>query len=66
LDARTISITPEIGMAAIAAHARYGKGRGHKAQLNLGDCFAYACAKHLRMPLLCVGNDFIHTDIKVA
>ncbi|TWT11576.1 type II toxin-antitoxin system VapC family toxin [Reyranella sp. CPCC 100927] len=66
LDARTVSITPEIGMTAIAAHARYGKGRGHKARLNLGDCFAYACAKQLRVPLLCVGDDFIHTDVKVA
>src|SRR4051794_17916874 len=37
-----VPITPEIGERAIAAFAAYGKGTGHPAQLNLGDCFAYA------------------------
>ncbi|HKU96888.1 MAG TPA: type II toxin-antitoxin system VapC family toxin [Vineibacter sp.] len=66
LGVDTVAITPEIGNAAVAAFAAYGKGRGHKAQLNLGDCFAYACAKSLRVPLLFVGDDFTHTDIKRA
>lgn len=48
------------------AWARYGKGSGHPAQLNFGDCFAYALAKHLDEPLLFVGNDFVHTDVQAA
>lgn len=52
--------------AAIAAYARFGKGRGHPARLNLGDCFAYACAKVHDVPLLFVGNDFPQTDVRPA
>lgn len=48
------------------AWARFGKGSGHRAQLNFGDCFAYALAKHLDEPLLFVGNDFEHTDVQIA
>lgn len=51
---------------AIAAYAQYGKGQGHPAQLNLGDCFSYACAHTNRVPLLFVGNDFSRTDIESA
>jgi ribonuclease VapC len=50
---------------ALAAHARYGKGR-HPARLNLGDCFAYACAQVHGVPLLYVGDDFPQTDIRSA
>ena len=50
---------------AVAAHARYGKGR-HPARLNLGDCFAYACARVHGVPLLYVGDDFPQTDIRSA
>jgi ribonuclease VapC len=57
-----IPITAEIGRAAIAAFERYGRGR-HPARLNMGDCFAYACAKTLGMPLLYKGDDFAQTDI---
>jgi ribonuclease VapC len=42
---------------------RYGKGQGHPAQLNLGDCAVYALAKAMGEPLLFVGNDFSQTDI---
>ena len=52
--------------AAVAACARFGKGQGHPAQLNLGDCFAYACAQTNDLPLLFVGNDFSRTDIVPA
>jgi ribonuclease VapC len=52
--------------AAIAALERYGKGRGHPAQLNLGDCLAYAVAKVHGVPLLFKGNDFAHTDLVAA
>ncbi len=48
---------------ALDAAARYGKGRGHPAQLNLGDCFAYAAARNLQVPLLFKGEDFDKTDI---
>lgn len=51
---------------AFDAYCRYGKGGGHPAQLNLADCAAYALARHLRLPLLFKGNDFIHTDIEPA
>lgn len=45
------------------AYRDFGKGSGHPAQLNFGDCFAYALAKTTGEPLLFKGNDFTHTDI---
>jgi ribonuclease VapC len=48
------------------AYRQYGKGSGHKAQLNFGDCFAYALAKDMNQPLLFKGNDFSQTDVDVA
>jgi ribonuclease VapC len=50
---------------ALAAFARYGRGH-HAAALNMGDCFAYACARQLGTTLLCKGNDFPRTDIELA
>jgi ribonuclease VapC len=47
------------------AFLRFGKGR-HKARLNYGDCFSYALAKSLDLPLLFKGDDFRHTDIRPA
>lgn len=54
--------------ARIAWHAyrQYGKGSGHPARLNFGDCFVYALARDRHEPLLFVGNDFVHTDIRSA
>lgn len=46
------------------AHRRFGRGSGHPAKLNFGDCFAYALAKDLDEPLLFIGQDFVHTDIR--
>lgn len=57
-------ITDEIGRAALDAFDRYGKGRGHKAQLNMGDCFAYGAAISLAVPLLYKGNDFAQTPLR--
>ena len=51
---------------ARAAYAQFGKGSGHPAQLNFGDCFAYALAKESGEPLLFKGNDFSQTDIVAA
>ena len=45
------------------AYRDFGKGSGHPAKLNFGDCFAYAPAKTTGEPLLFKGDDFIHTDI---
>ncbi len=53
------------GRAAIEAFDRFGKGR-HPAKLNMGDCFAYACAKVHGAPLLFKGDDFAKTDIVAA
>ena len=58
-----VSITDEIGRLALDAHDQYGKARGHQAQLNMGDCFAYACAKAHGLRLLYKGNDFSRTDL---
>jgi len=53
------------GQARIArqAYRDFGKGSGHPARLNLGDCFAYALATDLDEPLLFKGDDFSYTDI---
>ena len=59
------AVSREIGELAVVAHQRFGKGR-HPAGLNFGDCFAYACARHLDMPLLYKGDDFPQTDIETA
>ena len=48
------------------AYKRFGRGSGHSAGLNMGDCYSYALAKSLDMPLLFKGEDFIHTDIMSA
>lgn len=58
-----IPITPEIGRLALEARSRYGKGTGHPARLNMGDCFAYACARAHGVALLYKGDDFVHTDL---
>jgi ribonuclease VapC len=51
--------------AAVDAYGRFGKGR-HAAGLNFGDCLAYAVAKLVNQPLLCVGDDFNRTDLALA
>ena len=61
-----VAITDAIAREAVAAFAQYGKGRGHPARLNLGDCLIYASAKAHREPLLFKGADFARTDIKPA
>jgi ribonuclease VapC len=59
-------VTLEQARIARAAYRDFGKGSGHPAQLNLGDCFAYALAKVTGEPLLFKGADFGHTDIRSA
>ena len=60
-----IPITRSEADTALVAFSRYGKGWGHPAQLNLGDCFAYAMAKNHRASLLFKGNDFNQTDVLI-
>lgn len=60
-----IAVPSETAELAMDAHARFGKGR-HQARLNMGDCFAYACARHFGQPLLYKGDDFAQTDIEAA
>lgn len=50
---------------AVRAFNRFGKGR-HPAKLNLGDCDSYASASIAREPLLCIGNDFVQTDLTLV
>ena len=57
-------LTAHQATIAREAYGRFGKGIGHPARLNFGDCFAYALAKALDEPLLFIGQDFIHTDVR--
>jgi ribonuclease VapC len=48
------------------AYRTYGRGSGHAAKLNMADCYSYALAKILDLPLLFKGNDFTLTDVSIA
>ncbi len=68
---RDVAITIEpvtVEQAAIghAAYRKFGRGTGHKAAFNFGDCFAYALAKATGEPLLFKSDDFSQTDIVSA
>jgi ribonuclease VapC len=56
-------VTEEQARIAREAYRDFGRGSGHPAGLNFGDCFAYALAKALREPLLFKGDDFGYTGI---
>ena len=60
-----VQISEDTSNLALIAFDRFGKGK-HKAALNMGDCFSYACARQHHVPLLFKGDDFIHTDIRIA
>jgi ribonuclease VapC len=66
LRLRVLAVDEVQSRIARAAHVKYGKGTGHAAQLNFGDCFAYALAKAMDVPLLYKGDDFAKTDIASA
>jgi ribonuclease VapC len=59
-------VTEQQARIARAAYRDFGKGSGHPAGLNFGDCFAYALAKDTGEPLLFKGRDFARTDIVPA
>lgn len=68
LDGALVEIVPfdeELSRAAFRAWIQFGKGR-HAAGLNFGDCFSYALARQLGLPLLYKGQDFAMTDIASA
>ena len=59
-------VTEEQARVAREAYRDFGKGSGHPAKLNFGDCFAYALARALGEPLLFKGKDFTRTDVQPA
>lgn len=65
LQADIEPVTADQAWVAAEAYRRFGKGN-HPARLNYGDCFAYALAKTLNMPLLFKGDDFRKTDVTAA
>lgn len=65
-DIRIDSITEAHARIARDAYRDFGRGSGHGAKLNFGDCFAYALAKATGEPLLFKGDDFSRTDVAPA
>ncbi len=63
---RIESVTEHQAQLARQAYRDFGKGSGHPARLNFGDCFSYALAKAADDALLYKGDDFGHTDIRAA
>jgi ribonuclease VapC len=62
---KIVDFTESQALVAREAFRRYGKGR-HPAQLNFGDCIAYAVAREAGEELLFKGADFSQTDIVAA
>lgn len=62
---RPITFTAEHWAVAVDAYLRYGKAR-HPAALNFGDCLTYAISRLADEPLLCIGDDFIKTDLALV
>ena len=60
------AVTPGQARIAREAYRDFGKGSGHPAQLNFGDCLTYALAKEMDEPILFKGDDFSHTDLASA
>ncbi|MBU9766593.1 type II toxin-antitoxin system VapC family toxin [Mycobacterium sp. TNTM28] len=66
LGIKTVSFDAEQAASAARAYREFGRGSGHSAGLNLGDCYSYALADVAGEPLLFVGDDFSHTDISAV
>lgn len=66
LDIAIVPVTVEQARIGQAAYRTYGRGTQHPANLNFGDCFAYALAKATGEPLLFKGEDFARTDVVAA
>jgi ribonuclease VapC len=65
-DVKIEPFTQSQAELAIAAYHEFGKGSGHPAKLNFGDCMTYALAKERGEPLLFKGKDFAQTDLVAA
>jgi ribonuclease VapC len=65
-DIKLVPFDAEQAEIASRAYRDFGRGSGHRAALNLGDCYSYALAAVTDEPLLYVGDDFVHTDIMTA
>ncbi len=65
VNAEIVPVNAEMARLARIAYRRYGRGSGHPAKLNYGDCFSYALATLRGTPLLFKGSDFIHTDVAI-
>jgi ribonuclease VapC len=63
LEIEIAPVTASQAKLARQAYRDFGKGSGHKAQLNFGDCFAYALAAESGEPLLYKGDDFAHAGL---
>jgi ribonuclease VapC len=61
-----VPFTVEQARLAREAYQRFGRGSGHPARLNMGDCVAYGLARDLGEPLLFQGQDFALTDIELV
>lgn len=66
VGAEIVGVTEDHAKVARQAYRDFGKGMGHPASLNFGDCFSYALAISLRDELLFEGNDFSQTDVVAA
>ncbi|GII99748.1 ribonuclease VapC [Sediminihabitans luteus] len=69
LAAYRITVTPftaEHAAVAREAYRDFGRGSGHPARLDLGDCYSYALAAVAKEPILFVGDDFTRTDLRSA
>jgi ribonuclease VapC len=66
LEVEIVPVTLEQARLARDAHRAFGRGSGHPARLNFGDCFAYALARERNQPLLYKGDDFAQTDMPLV
>lgn len=57
-------ITASQAKIARQAYRDFGRGSGSRAQLNYGDCFAYALAMERGEPLLYKGDDFAYAGLE--
>jgi ribonuclease VapC len=65
-EVEIMPVTPEQARLAREAYRHFGRGSGHPAKLNLGDCFTYALAASAGEPLLCKGDEFLKAGLTLA
>lgn len=58
IDPDVVPVDAALAKRALGIFQRFGKGQGHPAQLNVGDCFAAALAERDQLPLAYIGDDF--------